>query len=361
MTTIYVLIGTRPNFIKVTQFKKEVAKYPNLAVKLIHTGQHSGAAMADVFFEQFELQPDYFLNIAQASPIQQIAAVLVELETLINTIGKPNYLMVVGDVNSTLAGTLVANKMEIPLMHLESGLRSFDNTMPEEHNRIVTDALTNCFFTTEEVANENLLAEKKSATSLHYVGNTMIDTLVAFEQNIDASTILEDKNIIPTTYCLMTMHRPSNVDTAEGLSVIVDLIQHIATSHKVVFPIHPRTYNNLKKYNLLNVLEAIPNLLFTEPLDYFAFQKLIKHSAFVITDSGGVQEETTFNHVPCLTLRDNTERPVTCTLGTNTLCNAHNIKPFINQIIQGTYKKGTIPPLWDGKATQRIVEVWSKL
>lgn len=361
MTKIYILIGTRPNFIKVTQFKKEVAKYPNLQVELIHTGQHAGAAMADVFFEQFKLQPDHLLNIPQASPLQQMAAILTSLETLINTIGKPNYLMVVGDVNSTLAGALVANKMEIPLMHLESGLRSFDNTMPEEHNRIVTDALTTCFFTTEAVATTNLLNDKKDAATLHFVGNTMIDTLVAFQPQIDAATILTNQNITPNNYCLMTMHRPSNVDTPEGLAVIVDLIQHIATTHQVVFPIHPRTHNNLQKFGLLDSLTSIKNLLFTNPLDYFAFQKLIKHSAFVVTDSGGVQEETTFNQVPCLTLRDNTERPVTCTLGTNTLCNASNVKLYINQITSGNYKTGTIPPLWDGKATQRIVEVWSKL
>ncbi len=361
MIKVYILIGTRPNFIKVTQFKTEVAKYPNLKVQLIHTGQHAGAAMADVFFDQFNLQPDYLLNIPQASPLQQMAAILSSLETLINTIGKPNYLMVVGDVNSTLAGALVANKMEIPLMHLESGLRSFDNTMPEEHNRIVTDALATCFFTTEEIATTNLLNDKKDPESLHFVGNTMIDTLVAFKSQIDAATILTDKNIMPNTYCLMTMHRPSNVDTAQGLAVIVDLIQHIATTHQVVFPIHPRTHNNLQKFGLLQELTAIKNLLFTDPLDYFAFQKLIKHSAFVVTDSGGVQEETTFNKVPCLTLRDNTERPVTCILGTNTLCNASNVKLYINQITAGTYKTGTVPPLWDGKATQRIVEVWSKL
>jgi UDP-N-acetylglucosamine 2-epimerase (non-hydrolysing) len=233
--------------------------------------------------------------------------------------------------------------------------------MPEEHNRIVTDALTSVFFTTEQVANENLLNDKKSPESLHFVGNTMIDTLVAFQPQIEAATILTDKNIAQKKYCLMTMHRPSNVDTKEGLEVIVDLIKHIATTHQVVFPIHPRTQNNLVKYNLMSELNTLSNVLFTEPLDYFSFQKLIKHSAFVITDSGGVQEETTFNVVPCLTLRDNTERPVTCTLGTNTLCNASNVKPLINAIIAGTYKTGTIPPLWDGKATQRIVQVLSTI
>ncbi len=354
--SILLVIGTRPNFIKITQFRKAINDFPQLDLKIVHTGQHSGAVMADIFFSQFNVTPDYFLNTPAATPNQQIGHIITELDKLIITIGKPSYMMVVGDVNSTLAGAIVANKQEIPLMHLESGLRSFDNTMPEEHNRIITDAITQHYFVTEQQAIENLLKEGKAREQLYFVGNTMIDTLVAFQDQIDKSNCMETYNIKTKEFVLITMHRPATVDVKEGLQKLITLLSQVAQSYKIVFPIHPRTRNNFEKFNLQKDLAKIKNLLFTEPLDYFAFQQLTKNAAYVITDSGGVQEETTYYQVPCLTLRNNTERPVTCTEGTNTLCNFENIEKYIQQIVQGNYKTSKTPYLWDGKATQRIVE-----
>ena len=360
---ILIVVGTRPNFIKVTQFKKIVKSYENLDLKIVHTGQHYDGKMADVFFEQFELTPDYFLNIGQGSPNSQIAEIMIKLEELIKDKFKPDLLVVVGDVNSTLAAAITANKMGIKLAHLESGLRSYDNTMPEEHNRIVTDKLTDLFFVTEPSGYESLKNDQVSDNRILFSGNTMIDTLVAFSSQIEASPILEVLNIEKQKYILMTMHRPATVDDKEGLRKLYDLLEFITLKYKVVFPIHPRTLKKIDEYGLKDLFVNNKNLILTDPLDYFAFQKLIKYSKFILTDSGGIQEESTFVGIPCLTLRPNTERPVTVTEGTNTLVpfNLDIIKNYVNQIEEGIYKKGTIPKFWDGKSTERILEFISKI
>ena len=360
---ILIVVGTRPNFIKVTQFKKIVKSYENLDLKIVHTGQHYDGKMADVFFEQFELTPDYFLNIGQGSPNSQIAEIMIKLEELIKDKFKPDLLVVVGDVNSTLAAAITANKMGIKLAHLESGLRSYDNTMPEEHNRIVTDKLTDLFFVTEPSGYESLKNDQVSDNRILFSGNTMIDTLVAFSSQIEASPILEVLNIEKQKYILMTMHRPATVDDKEGLRKLYDLLEFITLKYKVVFPIHPRTLKKIDEYGLKDLLVNNKNLILTDPLDYFAFQKLIKYSKFILTDSGGIQEESTFVGVPCLTLRPNTERPVTCSIGTNTLIpfDIDSIKTQMNLIETDNYKKGTVPELWDGKATERIVSVLNQL
>lgn len=357
---IHILIGTRPNFIKVTQFKKLAEKlYPNFKISIIHTGQHYDEKMADVFFRQFNLLPDYYLNIAPASANKQIAEIMIKLEDLINEIGKPDILLVPGDVNSTLAGALFANKMGIKLAHIEAGLRSFDRTMPEEFNRLVADELSDLFFVTEPSGLKHLQNEGKNQNAIHYVGNTMIDTMVAFEKEIEASQILNDLKIHQEKFVLMTMHRPATVDNKTELEKLILLIEYITKKYKVVFPIHPRTIKNAKEFNLYERITSNTNLICTEPLDYFAFQKLIKHCSFILTDSGGIQEESTFRQKPCLTLRPNTERPVTVDEGTNTLLrfDLELVKKHISEIEIGVYKKGSIPRLWDGKATERILRV----
>jgi UDP-N-acetylglucosamine 2-epimerase (non-hydrolysing) len=361
---IHILIGTRPNFIKVTQFKKLAAKhYPDFKISIIHTGQHYDEKMADVFFRQFNLVPDYYLNITPSSANKQIAEIMIKLEDLVNTIGKPDVLLVPGDVNSTLAGALFANKLNIKLAHIEAGLRSFDRTMPEELNRLVTDELSDLFFVTEPSGLKHLKEGDKNQSTIHYVGNTMIDTMVAFEKEIETSTILDDLKISQQKFVLMTMHRPATVDHKNELEKLISLIEHITKNYKVIFPIHPRTIKNAKEFNLYDRIISNSNLICTDPLDYFSFQKLIKECAFILTDSGGIQEESTFRQKPCLTLRPNTERPVTVDEGTNTLLpfDLDLVKKYISEIENGTYKKGEIPQWWDGKATERILRVLSQI
>ncbi len=354
---IYIVVGTRPNFIKVTQFKSQAEKIGGVEIKIIHTGQHYDAKMADVFFQQFRLEPDYYLNIKPASPNTQMAEIMIRLEQLILEKGKPDLLIVVGDVNSTLAAAITANKMGLPLAHLESGLRSLDRTMPEEINRLLTDEISDFYFVTEESGIENLLKEGKPENKIHFVGNTMIDTLVAFERDIDSSDIIDQLSLKSCDYVLMTMHRPATVDDKKGLSKLLEILKEISAYYKVVFPIHPRTANRMKEFGLDEAFNSLENLVFTEPLDYFNFQKLIKESGIVITDSGGIQEETTFLKKPCLTLRPNTERPVTCKIGTNTLLDldTDQIIKYVKQVKTGEYKKGEVPKFWDGKATERIL------
>ncbi len=356
---ILIVIGTRPNFIKVTQFKKLAVKHDNIDLKIVHTGQHFDEKMANVFFTQFNLQPDYFLNILPASPNKQMAEIMVKLEDLINTTFKPNLIIVVGDVNSTLAAAITANKLEIKIAHLESGLRSFDKTMPEEHNRLLTDLLSNLFFVTEPSGLTHLINEGFDKQNIHFVGNTMIDTLVAYQTEIKQSDILTKLHLTSKQFALITMHRPATVDFESGLIKLVALLNEITKTYKVVFPIHPRTLKKLDEFNLKGAIVDNENIILTEPLDYFAFQNLIENSKFILTDSGGIQEESTFVNVPCLTLRPNTERPITVTQGTNTLVpfDVDLILNYISQIENDLYKKGTIPLNWDGQSTARILSI----
>lgn len=362
MKKILVIIGTRPNFIKVTQFKKVAQKHGH-DLKLVHTGQHFDDKMANVFFKQFNLVPDYFLDTKQGLNREElIAEITKNLENLIKTTFKPDLVIVVGDVNSTLAGANAAKNCGIKLAHLESGLRSFDETMPEEHNRILTDKVSDYFFVTEQSGYDHLIKEGHTKERIFFVGNTMIDTMVAFNKEIEASSILADLNLAEKQFVLMTMHRPATVDSAGGLLKLLDILKEVNKKYKIVFPVHPRTTKNMEYLGLKKEFEAIEGLIFTEPLDYFAFQKLIKYSKFILTDSGGIQEETTFLKIPCFTLRPNTERPITCTLGTNTLVpfEVDTILNYISQVEAGTYKKGQIPPMWDGKATERVFEAINK-
>ncbi len=360
---ILIIVGTRPNFIKVTQFKKVAQAYPQLDVRIVHTGQHYDRNMAEVFFEQFDLKPDYFLDLKAGTPVDQMAEIMRGLNQLISSTFTPELMIVVGDVNSTMAASIVANKLNIRLAHLESGLRSFDKTMPEEHNRIVTDLLSDYFFITEQSGYDHLVNEGKETEQLFFVGNTMIDTMVAFEDKIQQSEIEQKFEVAGQNYVLMTIHRPSNVDHQDGLNKLFSLIQYISKKNKVIFPIHPRTTKHLREFGLYESFAEHPSLVLCEPLDYFSFQKLISCCSYVLTDSGGIQEETTFRQKPCLTIRPNTERPSTIEIGTNTLVewDFDLIRKYIDEIESGTYKTGNIPPMWDGKSTGRIVKIISEL
>lgn len=351
--TIAILVGTRPNFIKITQFKKEAEK-AGLKATLIHTGQHYDYKMAGAFFEQLKITPDYFLDVQPGNPATQIGNIIVKLSELLEEL-KPDILVVPGDVNSTLAGAITANKMHLKLAHLESGLRSNDERMPEEINRILTDRITDLFFVTEQSGIDNLLAEKAPEENIHFVGNTMIDTLVAFDDEIRKSTI-RDEIGVEDDFILVTIHRPSNVDDPEQLRFVLNLLEEISKKDKVVFPIHPRTVNRLKNEGLFEKLDNNSNIIQTEPMDYYSFQNLILHSKLVLTDSGGIQEETTFRQVPCLTLRENTERPITVEVGSNRLI-PFDIPLILKQINEAENLKGEIPKLWDGRATERIVKI----
>ncbi len=358
MKKILIVVGTRPNFIKVTRFKKVIANHPSLDVKFVHTGQHFDEKMSQVFFDQFDLRPDFMLNIGQGTPNHQMAQVMLGLEQVCSSY-QPDLLVVVGDVNSTFAAALTGNKMGIKVAHLESGLRSFDRTMPEEINRLLTDEISDYYFVTEQSGLDHLKAEGKASEKVFFVGNTMIDSLVEFQSEVEQSPILENLGLEAQKYVLMTMHRPSNVDTKEGLMVLIDMIHLICQKYQLVFPIHPRTVSRLKQFDLWASIEHLDGLKFTEPLDYFAFQKLTAHCKFVVTDSGGIQEETTFRQVPCLTLRNNTERPSTIDIGSNVLVpyTLKDLQHYMDAIVSGQFKKGQIPPLWDGKSTERIAEV----
>jgi len=353
---ILIVVGTRPNFIKVTQYKKEIARYKNLELKIVHTGQHYDQDMSGIFFEQFNLKPDYFLNSDNSTVIAQMTSIMLNLEYLIENTYKPDLIIVPGDVNSTLASSIVANKLNIKLAHLESGLRSFDKNMPEEHNRILTDQLADFLFVTEPSGLENIKLEKIKGKSF-FVGNTMIDSIFHFNDKIKRSTIMADLKI-NQPFVLITMHRPSNVDSRVGIQKIINLLIELSKKYQVVFPIHPRTLKSIKEYEFYNLINT-DRIILTKALGYFQFQNLIANCKFILTDSGGIQEESTYRQIPCITLRNNTERPITVDEGTNTLVpfNLTDIFRNISKIENNEYKKGKIPEKWDGQATKRIIDI----
>jgi len=360
---ILIVVGTRPNFIKITRFKKVNEAMGNpFEIKIVHTGQHYDSKMADVFFTQFELEPDYYLNIPQASANTQIGEIIIRLEKVIEEFN-PAVVVAVGDVNSTFAAAFAGHKLNRIVAHLESGLRSYDRSMPEEINRLLTDEIADYFFVTEQSGYDNLIKEEKNKDAIIFVGNTMIDTLVEFENKIQESKILDEYQIKEKEYVLMTMHRPATVDSEEGLIKLLEIIEYVNQHHHLVFPIHPRTLSKLQQYGLMERVKSNPKIILTEPLDYFAFQKLIAGCSFVITDSGGIQEETTFRSVPCLTLRPNTERPSTVWIGTNELVpfEIEKVQEKINEINTNTFKKGAIPHMWDGFSTERILEAFKMI
>lgn len=349
---------------KVAPIHRAFQKYPFVVSKIVHTGQHYDTQMSDVFFQQLELpKPDYFLGIGGGSHTQQTARIMLEFEKIIE-IEKPDLVIVVGDVNSTLACALVAVKMHIKLAHVEAGLRSGDRSMPEELNRIVTDSIADYLFVTEQSGLDHLLKEGVSSEKLFLVGDVMIDSLVLCRTKANKGTLLTTFGLNPQDYILVTFHRPTNVDTERGLLIILELLEVTAHYKKIIFPIHPRTIHNFTKFGLLERLKKITNLQLLEPQGYLEFLQLMEHAALILTDSGSIQAETTYLKVPCLTFRDTTERPVTTEIGTNFLLkdlNPKTAKIKIEEILQGKSRKGTLPPLWDGHAAERIATILSKL
>ncbi len=359
MNKILICVGTRPNFIKVTKFKKLASKY-NLDIKLFHTGQHFDHQMSKVFFDELKLEkPDIYLDAQGNTQIKMMADIMVKFEKELK-IYLPDIVLVPGDVNSSLVCALVASRNGIKVGHIESGLRSFDRAMPEEINRILIDDLSDFFFVTEKSGIEHLKNEGKEENKIHMVGNTMIDSLVNFKDSIKKRKILSKINC-PDDYGLMTFHRPSNVDERENLNELLYTIEKCCNSLTMVLPLHPRTKKSLEKHNLLDKFKRINNLIYTDSLGYLDFMKLVSNSKIVITDSGGIQEETTFLQIPCITVRENTERPITISLGNNELIqlNRELISKRMVEKLKSD-KKGTIPPLWDGHATERILEILSK-
>lgn len=358
MKKILLIVGTRPNYMKISQFKKLSAQYKNCEVRILHTGQHYDAALAQVFFDELEIKPDDVLSLSKDSSVKQMAEIMMGVEKYIQTKFQPDVVLVPGDVNSSVAAAIAANKLNIPVGHIESGLRSNDLSMPEEHNRKMIDEIASYLFVTEPSGEENLKAEKKTG-QIHYVGNTMIDTIVAFQAKIQQSMVLKDLQLSPQNYALVTLHRPSNVDTREGLFNAVEVLKSTAEKIKVVWSVHPRTRQKLQEFDLLDSLKETNNLIISPPQPYFSFQRLISQAKFVLTDSGGIQEETTYYRVPCLTLRENTERPVTIDQGSNVLVGTHltSAKEAIKKVLNGAEKSGTIPRGWDGEASKRILAV----
>jgi UDP-N-acetylglucosamine 2-epimerase (non-hydrolysing) len=303
-------------------------------------------------------EPDIYLGVGSESHAKQVAHIMEKFDDVCET-EKPDVILVVGDVNSTMACSLVASKLGIKIIHLEAGLRSFDRTMPEEINRIVTDSLADLLFTPSKDGNENLLKEGISSDKIHLVGNIMIDTLFHFLPLIEKSSIIETLHLSPQQYVLVTLHRPSNVDYKENLEKILTTFQKIQKKIKIVFPVHPRTIKNIIEFGLSEMTNSMKNLILTEPFGYLDFQRLMTKSKAVITDSGGIQEETTVLKIPCITLRENTERPVTVTEGSNVLVGSdmNKLLDLIEKILNNQWKSSKIPELWDGKTAERVIDI----
>jgi UDP-N-acetylglucosamine 2-epimerase (non-hydrolysing) len=364
---IHIIVGARPNFIKMAPLYREFNKYPlEFEAKLIHTGQHYDERMSKFFFNDLQMpQPDEYLEVGSGTHGQQTARIIERYEKVLLA-DKPDLVIVAGDVNSTAACALDAVKLHIPVAHVEAGLRSHARTMPEEINRIVTDSISDYLLTPSPDADENLLKEGKSADKIFFVGNIMIDSLVQFQKKAKQAKILQKiasefklkSSAFP--YALITLHRPSNVDSKEGLLTILNAFKEISQKIKLVFPIHPRTTKRIKEFGLEEMIEKMENLLLIPPAGYYDFLKLQMEADFILTDSGGIQEESTYFGIPCLTLRPQTERPITIWEGTNQLVKLESqaIIKAAFQIIEGQRKSGKIPEKWDGKTASRIVDIF---
>jgi len=349
------LVGARPNFVKAAPVIRALSNWTDVRQTLIHTGQHYDRALSEIFFTQLSMpQPDVNLDVGSGSHAWQIAEVIKRFEPVLRE-KKPDIVLVYGDVNSTLAAALVCSKSGIRLAHIEAGLRSFDRTMPEEINRIVTDQLSDMLFTPSEDADVNLQHEGIPKERIFRVGNVMIDSLV----RLLPAAMECAKNGLPQSYALVTLHRPSNVDESPNLRRILTSLLTINDALEVIFPAHPRTRKRIEQFAI-----DTGKLHLVDPLPYVEFLSLQRNATVVITDSGGIQEETTYLGVPCLTLRENTERPVTVSTGTNVLVGRDPalLNSELTEIMQGRAKKGSMPPLWDGHAAERVAEIlhrWS--
>lgn len=347
------VVGARPNFIKVAPVRAALSRRAGVAQTLVHTGQHYDLNMSEVFFAQLGIPtPDINLEIGSGSHAEQTANVMMRLEPVILA-RNPDVVLVYGDVNSTLAAALVCAKLAVAVAHVEAGLRSFDRTMPEEINRLLTDQIADLLFTPSADADANLLREGVAAEKIHFVGNVMIDTLVRL---LPRANRVAQMNV-PVPYALVTLHRPSNVDDPAMLRRIIGALEEISRELPVLFPIHPRTRQRLDEWRIEVSLDGQLRLM--EPIGYLEFLALQREATVVITDSGGMQEECTYLGVPCLTLRENTERPITVTRGTNVVVGRDmgRLRAEVDGILADKAKPGTVPPLWDGKASERIAEL----
>lgn len=354
---ISIIAGARPNFMKIAPIieaiNNEKKKGTNIHYRLIHTGQHYDEKMSKSFFYELQIpEPDVNLECGGGTQAEQTAAIMVKFEQ--DLIKNPaDLVLVVGDVTSTMACAIVAQKLHVKVAHVEGGIRSGDWAMPEEINRLVTDSITNYFFTTTELANNNLTNSGVDKSRIFFVGNTMIDTLLKQIPRFQKPILFDERKLKHLEYFVLTLHRPANVDEEEKLSELLNEIFENSNNLPIVFPVHPRTRKQLEKLKIAN-----PNLILVEPLGYLEFNYLVKNAKAVITDSGGITEETTVLGIPCMTLRDSTERPETITIGTNELIgtNPKAIKPAMDKLFKGEWKKGGIPKLWDGKTSERIVK-----
>lgn len=356
-------MGARPNFVKVAALYRAFAKCPEFSVRLVHTGQHHDDAMYKIFLTQLGLpDPDFSLGIHSGSHTGQTAQIMLAFEQVLLS-ESPDLVMVVGDVNSSLACALVAAKEGVRLAHVEAGLRSGDKNMPEEINRILIDHMSDELFVSEESGVTNLRNEHIGPDKIHFVGNVMIDSLVYCQAKASELPVAENLGLNKRDYIVLTMHRPSNVDSCKDLVLLAELIRAICKLKTVVFPVHPRTKANLASEGIWNELENTGGLLLLPPQGYLEFINLISNASLVMTDSGGVQEETTFLGVPCATLRNSTERPSTIGEGTNRLVGGMDVDPamhIITEVIAGERMRPALPALWDGHASDRIVQIIKK-
>lgn len=343
------VVGARPNFMKAAPVLHAFSRETGVHQTLVHTGQHYDVSMSDVFFRELDIpEPDINLRVGSSSHAQQTGEIMIRLEPVIIE-RKPDWVLVYGDVNSTAAAALVCAKLRVKVAHVEAGLRSFDRSMPEEINRLVTDQLADLLFTPSQDGNQNLAREGIAAQKIRLVGNVMIDSLVRLLPRAHCS--LPD---LPQRYALVTMHRPANVDDPVFLGELIVALERVGKKLPVIFPVHPRTRQRIAEQNLTGSLNSHMRLI--EPLSYLEFLGLQSKATIVITDSGGIQEETTYLRVPCLTMRENTERPITTKIGSNVLVgrNMQRLQEEVDRVLAGKFRSGGAPPLWDGKASQRI-------
>ena len=356
MIKVLCIAGARPNFMKIAPIMRAFGAHPEIEPYLIHTGQHYDERMSRLFFDELEIpKPDRNLGVHGGTPTSQTAAIMQAFEPVCKEYN-PDMVLVVDDVSSTIACGLTSVHLGIPLIHVEAGLRSRDRTMTEEINRIVTDSISSLLFCSEPSGIVNLGKEGRYGDKVFHVGSVIADTLLANLGKAKALPTLSEMDVRPGTYGVMTLHRSSNVDDPATFARILDIVERVQKEYPILFPIHPRTRKNAETFGLSDRMRKMPNLRLTEPLGYLEFLNLNAHAKFVMTDSGGIQEETTVLDVPCLTLRENTERPITCEQGTNTLVGSEPERFFaaFEKITNGIRRHAVVPPLWDGKAADRI-------